>query len=396
MFRKLAWTAVMLAGAWGLARAGEGGEAPAGGAAAEVEEWFRRLEVELSATAVLQGSAGAEEPLSPDGDTTDGTASVEITVGTDVGERGRAFLWLTAGRGDGVDAEVPTLSGFNADADDDESVRLYELWYEHRLWEGRGTVRVGKVDLTGPCGCSESGFDANAAANDECRQFLSPGFVNSLAVEFPDDSALGAILWAAPDERVDIGVAFADAEADWDNVFDSVFAMLEVDVRPDLMGRPGTWRVYAWLNDKEHVEIADPAEDKEEGYGVGVSFDQELSDGVTAFLRYGWQRDDVYEVEHAVSLGVELSGKLSGKLFGRENDRLGLAWGVAMLGADAEDALEAAGGDASDEHHVELYYSIAAGGNLFITPDVQWVGNPNGDGGNDDVWALGVRAQIEF
>jgi len=407
MIRAWGWGFLVLAGALAAARAGEGeadlsreieglkarlarlegGERPAAG-----ENWFERIEVGIEATGIVQGSSGAEPPHAPKGDETDATTSLELTASARLNDRDTALVWLTAGSGEGLDGAIPTLSGFNADADNDENVRLYELWYEHRFWEDRAALRVGRVDLVNPCGCNESGFDANAVANDECAQFLSPGFVNSLAIELPDGSGAGAMLWLAPHPLLDVGAAVADADVDWDEVFDNVFAILEADLKPTFRGRAGNYRVYVWINDTDHEEIADPAEDDEEGYGVGLSFDQEVSEHVTAFLRYGWQREEVYAVEHAWSFGAEVSGAV----VGREDDYFGLAYGAAALGKDWEDAAEAAGGDPADEHHFELYYNATVNENLSVSMDVQWVGDPDGDDGNDDVWALGVRAQVAF
>ena len=245
--------------------------------------------------------------------------------------------------------------------------------------------RGGKVDLT-------TDFDASAVANSETDQFLSSGFANNLAVEFPDDNGFGAMLWASPHDLLDIGIGVADADADWDNVFNDVFSIVELDFKPKIAERQGNYRIYGWFNGKDHDDLKEPAKTKEDNYGYGVSLDQDITEIVTLFARYGWQMGRVSQVEHAWSAGLQCSGKF----YGREDDTLGLAYGMAIIGDDWKDVDRGNGINTGDEHHVELYYNLKVNDHLNISPDIQWVKNPNGDRDNDNVWVLGIRAQLSF
>jgi carbohydrate-selective porin OprB len=201
------------------------------------------------------------------------------------------------------------------------------------------------------------------------------------------------MLWASPGQLWDIGVGVADADGDWENVFDDIFSILELDFKPRIANREGNYRIYGWFNNKDHEDLSDPDETDEDNYGIGLSFDQEVTDVMTLFARYGWQRGSVSQVEHAWSAGSQCSGKF----YGREDDTFGLAYGMAIIGDDwEEDVDEPEGIDSGDEHHVELYYNFKANDHLNISPDIQWVKNPNGDSDNDDVWAFGVRAQLSL
>lgn len=354
--------------------------------------WFENLDVGIGATAILQSSSGAKKALSPERDVTDATLSTDLEILSTLGECARAFAHFEAGNGDGIDGDIPTLSGFNDDADDDPNLRLTELWYEHRFCDERIALKLGKIDLAGPCGRHEGAFDSNALANDECCQFLSSAFVNSLAVEFPDDNGFGLVLWGSPHELIDIGLGLADADADWDNVFDNTFAIVQVDFKPTLDDRQGNYRLYAWLNDKDHTKIKDPTKTKEGGSGFGVSLDQEITDIITAFARFGRQQDDIYQVEEAWSAGVQFSGSL----LGRDDDFLGIAYGQAKIGEDQRDLDKLLGIRSGNEDHLEAYYNFALNENLSISPDVQYINNLNGDKDNGEVWAFGVRAQLSF
>ncbi|MBN2467674.1 MAG: carbohydrate porin [Deltaproteobacteria bacterium] len=346
-------------------------------------QWCEKIDIVVGATGILQSSSGAKERLSTEGDVTDGSLSFDLELTVPVVQYGKFYSHFEAGAGDGIDGDIPTLSGFNDDADDDQNIRLTEIWYEH-IWFGeRLRFRGGKVDLT-------TDFDASAVANSEIDQFLSSGFVNNLALEFPDENGFGAMLWASPNDWWSLGIGIADAEGGGDRVFEDLFSMVELDFKPEIGKRRGTYRLYGWFNDKDHEELQDPAETRRGNYGFGLSFDQEITEIMTLFTRYGWQRGSVSQVEHAWSAGLQCFGKF----YGREDDTFGLGYGMAIIGDDWKDVDRANGITSGDEHHVELYYNMKVNDNLNISPDIQWVKDPNGDNGNDDVWVFGIRAQL--
>ena len=229
-------------------------------------------------------------------------------------------------------------------------------------------------------------------ANDECAQFLSPAFVNSLVGEFPDDNGFGAVMWISLHELIDVGMAVADADADWENIFDDTFAIFEVDFKPTINGRQGNYRLYGWLNNKEHVEIADPSKDKEDGQGFGLSLDQELTEALTLFGRFGTQRQSIYEVTQAWSFGFQISGSL----FGRDDDCFGFAYGAAIFGKDWKEAGLLTGVRLNHEFFSEVYYRLTVNDNLAVSSHVQWVTNPAGDNSSKDVCVFGVRFQLCF
>ena len=376
-------------------------------AAPHVEKWHDRIELGFAATGVYQGSSGAKRRFydhgrndwywAPDGDVSDATLSFDFEILAPVHKHGVAFALIEAGSGDGIDANIPTLSGFNDDADAEDRLHLSELWYEHGWRDDKVRLRVGKLDLT-------TSFDTNEVANDETAQFLSSAFVNNVAVEWPaGDYTPGAMVWISPWEWLDLGYAVAEAHDDWDDVFDNTFHIWEIDFKPKPSGRQGNYRVYAWLNDLVHQDIKYPARQRQSGYGIGLSLDQEVTDHLALFTRYGWQRECVYEYEDAWSFGFQLKGDL----WKRPTDHLGFAFGIISMGGNWKDYHEVPVVDfhyrdfpegivPGNERHIELYYSFQAHDRLVISPHVQWVGNAMGDRQSDDVWVGGVRAQLTF
>ncbi len=351
------------------------------------KQWYEKIDFAIGASGVIQGSTGADD------DGADATARYELESQFHVTLKDILYLHLEAGNGDGIDDRIPTLSSFNGDAvGDDDKPGFTEVWYLRRFQHLGAVLEIGKLCLGGPGDNSPDdaiAFDGSEYANNERSQFLSGGFVNNLALELPDNG-LAAAMRISPGEWVDISLAVADADADWDDIFDDVFSITEINFKPEIAGHPGNYRIYGWFNGSDHEDLKDPTKTREDNYGVGLSFDQEVTESLGIFARYGWQRGSVSQVEHAWSAGLQCSGKF----YGREDDTFGLAYGMALIGDDWKDANS--GINAGDEHHAELYYNLKVNEHLNISPDIQWVKNPNGDRDNGDVWAFGIRAQLSF
>ena len=341
--------------------------------------WY---EIAGGVTGIFQGSPGSSNVDIDRSFEPSMSFDVELTLRSP--KSGTVYLLFESGMGEGIDAHIPTFSGFNADADDNFNLRPSEAWYEHAFGE-KLRLRGGKIDIT-------TDFDTNAAANDETKQFLSGGFVNNPVTAFPDNNSLGAMLWAAPNDFLDLGFGYADAAADWDNVFKNLFFILELDMKPLIADRRGNYRFYGWHNCKDHERLDSLDASRVSNYGFGISADQEIAEGVTLFARYGRQRGVVSEIGRAWSAGLEISGK-TGR---RKDDSFGFAYGQAIIGNDFKSLVTEDGVDLGNEHHLEIYYSIKANNFLRISPTLQWVNNPAGDKGINGIWAFGVRAQFNI
>lgn len=342
------------------------------------------IDLEAHAVGVLQSSPGFAGQSGDIDGATGATALFDAGLTVRPWESGAAYVRIKAGIGDGIDEDIPNFSIFNAAAIGSDA-RLEEVWYEHSFGENV-RLRGGKIDFS-------MIFDTNEAANNEYEQFLSNGFVNNPAVEFPEDTGLGAMLWFSPNTFYDIGVGFVDAAGEWDDVFNSLFSIAELGIKPELAGRPGNYRFYLWHNGNDHERLLAPEDGYAANYGFGLSADQEIYEGVTLFTRYGRQRGSVSPVEHAWSAGIDVSGKF----FGRRDDTLGLAYGRAITGKDWKSLVaDVVGMDPGSEHRLEIYYRFKANDYLNISPNLQWVKNPALDKGNDNAWAFGIRAHLNL
>ena len=257
-------------------------------------------------------------------------------------------------------------------------------------------------------------FDQNAAADDETVRFMNNAFVHNPLLDSGGDIGANAYGFA-PGVRIAY-VAETDKLATWDaslGVFGSgpgadftgplrdLFAIAQLETtRRFFAGQPGTYRIYVWRNGR----AADFAGGSELHTGWGVSADQHVADAVTLFTRFGSEIHGTVRFDRAVTFGAEF-GTGHGdrprrvaplRLF----DGLGVA--VAFLHtsntyrdatADGTIAGYAASGT---ERTVGLYYRFRVNAGFDVTPDVQWIQRPGGNGSAPDVFVGGVRARVGF
>ncbi len=368
-----------------------------------IKEKFKNLSVSIGVTGVVQATANNEDN-SDDGNVTDGSYSADLEFEADFGRWGTGYIHLEAGGGEGVTDEVPALTGVNADAgDSDNSLEVADVWWEFKpLNNDLLTVTVGRLDPTGY-------FDANEVANDETSQFLADAFVNSIVVEWPDYTP-GFRIQISPIELVDINLGIMSADNDWEDLFDDVFAMAEISVKPKFGDLQGNYRIYGWLNGLDHIEwdkfkrsgYDESTTDDENNYGFGISLDQQVPYNITLFARLGFQDSDVAGVvggldePFGVSWMWSVGAQITGNMWARPDDVVGLAVAQAILSDDYEDYLKNKNIDPNDETHLELYYNFHLNDHISLTPDLQLIDSMGGDEDADTVYVFGIRSQINF
>ena len=365
-----------------------------------IVEALKGIEIGFSATGVAQGSVDNDknEGIPSDRerkDRVDGSISADLEISKGIGDHGLATVILGGAYGDGIDPRVPSWGGVNADAEGQQRVYLKELWYEHELFDGKFVFTLGKIDLT-------AYFDANEVANDETTQFLSPGFVHSVAIEFPDDNGPGVRVQFMPMELVDISFGWGEGDADWNELGQRSFFIAEVGIHPSFGKLQGNYRLYGWFRRHHRDEGLSSwgdrirgISDSKNGWGVGLSLDQALTPNISLFARVGYQDKELYEFAWAWSVGAEVRGGY----WGREADALGAAFGMAMISDDYKDFKRIADAEPwydKDESHLELYYRFQLNKHISISPDIQVIWNAQGDDRFSPVTIIGIRGNLEF
>ena len=121
--------------------------------------------------------------------------------------------------------------------------------------------------------------------------------------------------------------------------------------------------------------------------GAGLNWEQEVADGLGVFARAGFDdgRTETWaytEIDRAISAGVQADGKR----WGRSGDSLGLAVLASGLSSEHRKYLEAGGNgfilgdgrlDYEPEEIIEVYYLWQPAKWLAITPDYQFIQNPD-------------------
>jgi len=352
------------------------------------------LKINAGATMVIQGTDEINaDDVSRQEAMTDASYSADLKIEKAFEDYGKAFLHLESGKGQGLEDELKVFSNVNQDAKDNEDVRVTEIWYEHYLKVLPLVLTFGKLKPT-------SYFDGNAFAHNETTQFLGRMFKSSPTIEFPDNT-VGVRLAFSPLDSLEFDLGSFDADADWEDILDETFSIGQINIKPNLLNRKGNYRLLAWLSDREHTKWAGSTNKKEKAYGFGLSFDQELTDSLGVFVRYGWQDPeqrlngltDDFSLVYSWSAGLELKGSL----WSRKDDVFALAVGEAIPSDDYKNA--GTNLDAKSEGHFETYYRYKVNEHLSISPDIQLIWNPYGrDAATDDatINVYGMRAQVDF
>ena len=291
----------------------------------------------------------------------------------------------------------------NNDAPND--TRLYEFWYGHDFFDGRLTVKLGKLDANNDFAAPEFG-----------GEFIhsSPGFSPTIPMPTWPDPALGVEVFIKPSDWIYFGAGVFDAQgvgtrSGFETALhspDDSFTIAEVGVRPklSLFGQqdlPGTYRVGGFYHSGEwDVYFNDldgrlPARTHRGNAGVYAVFDQllyrehhEVEDdeqGLGAFFQFGWADSDYNEITQHYGGGLQYVGLLPG----RDCDVCGLGVHHVSLSGKAQSMEKRYG-----ETAIEAFYKCQVTEFFSLKPDVQYIANPGGDG--RDAIVAGVRMEIVF
>ncbi|MBF0494605.1 MAG: carbohydrate porin [Candidatus Omnitrophica bacterium] len=374
------------------------------------------LQIGADGTFIFQGTRNANNSGEKRDDRVDGSWTSDITMSKDFSldqlGKGKAFLSIEAGENSGLTDELSLFSGTNYDAEDSGSaLRMTNLWYWHEILDGQIGFRAGKIDLV------YYSIDQNNFAHDETAQFMSNMFVYSPAIEFAAGGGLnrapGASVTLRPNfaKYAELSAGYYNADGTWDDIFNHPFYTTQFNFMPnELMGWDaeqwgGNYRVYCWENDRKHLKLVDASggepstETNEPNYGYGFSADQKLTDVYGVFGRFGWQRPDLQPIDGSATIYLAWStgAQMTGKYWNRPDDVFAFAVGQAVPSHE----YKVAGNPGYPETHFESYYNFRLSKYMSLSPDLQWIIDPNGvgrseQGDNDPIFVYGLRAQLVF
>ena len=141
-------------------------------------------------------------------------------------------------------------------------------------------------------------------------------------------------------------------------------------------------------------------------YGFGYNTQQELTDNLRVFGRFGWNEGQHESYAYTeVDQTVEFGGDYSMKRLHRPQDKIGVALVSNAIKRDHQNYLRLGGlgfllGDGNlnygRENILEAYYNVHAWRGLFYSLDVQHINNPGYNRDRGPAWVGSVRTHVDF
>jgi porin len=275
---------------------------------------------------------------------------------------------------------------------------IVEAFYEGGFFFDSLTIALGKMDFTGR-------FDASEYADDECGQFLNAAFVDDPTIPFPAQGLGIALTWDITDTWYLMG-GVIDAQGDSRETGfrtalhkeDFFFYALETGKSIELNSArgalPGNYRVGMWVDGQDKARLSNDKNYRDD-IGVYTSCDQVLykengdpedTQGLAAFLRYGWASSKYNEITKFFSAGLQYQGLIHS----RDDDVVGLGFAHGTFSGDASDYTE------DYESVWEVYYNAQITPWLAAGPSLQYITNPGGVDTSKDAVVVGFRAAVTF
>ncbi len=354
------------------------------------------FKIGIHSTIIGQGTNNANLEGSSNKDKFEGSFRADVEIEKEFPSlNSKAYINIRKSQGLGIDRVLALYSPANNNKQINQNFFVTSLFYEQFLFANKVLINIGKLDTT-------MFFDQNRVAGNDGTKFLGSIFNNNPAIEFPTQNIGVRLGWALV-KWLELNYLVVNGNADLEDIDDHLFNIFQATFKPDFFEKKGYYRFIAWYNNNRHIKWSNP-NGRRGTYGFALSFDQDLTDNLTLFTRYGWEDPEVYNPEITASgnniLSLEQSwsagGQLTGSIWGRENDVLGLAVGQVIPSGDYKKALNR---NAKHEGRIELFYNVQFNEHLSFSPTLQYIWNPYGKDiadNKDNVLVYSIRTHIDF
>jgi len=268
-------------------------------------------------------------------------------------------------------------AGLTAVTYSDAGWRLDNLYWHQSLLGNRLGLVAGMVDVT-------DYLDVYGLVSP-WTDFSNLAFTTSPTIPAPDPG-LGAALRVTVADSYYLLAGIADANGDPGDPsdgFDTFFSDREYFTHLEF-GWFGSWE----QRDTDNVHLSLWHVDERQaagiarGWGTAFSASRKLAEHWVPFIRAGHSDSGGTLVDTSVSTGF-------GYLRQERSDLIGAAvtW--------AQPAEEAFGSGRKDQYAAEFFWRLQLFPHLTLTPDVQYLVNvADENGGEDNVWVVGIRARM--
>ncbi|MEI7751214.1 MAG: carbohydrate porin [Candidatus Omnitrophota bacterium] len=291
---------------------------------------------------------------------------------------------VEGGNGKGIDKLLPTFSVLDGDAGEITAIYVTEFYLRQKFYDDKIYFVGGRMDLSDWC-------DTNEVANSSDLQFLSSSLVGNLTIPFPK-KGLGAMFGVKPFEWLYFQTGASNANASSTQIgvrraFESTFFINELGLTPKLGKLQGKYRLISWVNRKKEDYLNGEGE-KNVTTGFALSFDQQITQKVSLFFRYGLADGKVEAIENLWSTGGEIRELIPG----RKTDVLGLGVNQSIFGSDYKKSRGE--NTAKAETIYELYYNFNLHPFVKIIPNLQVVTDPDAEKDICPDVVLGARVAV--
>lgn len=290
---------------------------------------------------------------------------------------------VRGGWGEGVIRRLDIFANTNQFFED-EDIFILHLYYQHQFIDEQLTLRVGKFDIGDWLDTNRYGY----------YNFLGYSFAHNSTIPLTGNT-LGVM---ASYEPTDAGWYIAGGtsnatqtpiESGLRSTFkgDSEWMTIgEFGIKPTIADRKGVYRFIAWHSSRPFETSGGST--KRDAIGAAISFDQDLTDRLGAFFRFGVVDGDPFEPKRYYSAGLHLTEPIAG----RTEDTLAIGVVINEFTAERTRSIDD-GRDA--ETYLELYYNYQVTEWMQLQPVFQVVFNP---GGRDDDTAIiaGLHLALRF
>jgi porin len=299
-------------------------------------------------------------------------------------EGARLVTNTRGGEGKGLDRYINSDMNVFRNAGEADAVYISHFYLEQKLFNDHLTLSGGKMDLMDT-------FDTNEVAS---WNIIPYSLARNPSIPAPYHAIAGAARWDVTDwlyaqagvaddggivTQTGVDTAFRRGEA--------YFSIYEIGIQPKLLGRPGTYRFIVWDDTATNADFVGGGS-KHGDVGAALSFDQQITDHLGVYTRYGYSDPSVRQMNDFWSAG----GTYTGLIPSRKNDILGLGVAQAIL----SDYYRRTNGFATTETQVDLYYTIYIEPWISVTPDMQVFVNPDGIGGQAATLIAGLNVEMRF
>ena len=284
-------------------------------------------------------------------------------------------------------------------------LRLYNLYLEQSLFDGRLDLKVGRFStgadfLTAPAGVS--------LVNEALNPIVLAIQANVPGVTAEPNATWGSRVLGRPTESLSLslGAFYSDPTIDQLTADGTEFGIdtgaggffigelaYLVNYAKGATGLPGRYRAGAYYDTNRYASLRDPAREERGNYGLFLAGEQmvyregdvESEQGLSVFAAFVYAPlERINTVPYFASAGVSYRGLLPG----RDADSAAFALYYGGFSRDLPDR--------TYELILEWTYAVAFSRRVSLQPDIQYVINPGGRAKVDNALVVGVQLWIEF